>query len=228
MSPLYLIIICVYPAILLLTIIALVRNWGKSKVNDFKNNDELSAWMILLGAFFTTLAPIIGFLRYDAFGSDKPFDPNHVISVEVLVVVSGACYWISKFFKRKLSPFINQLLRAALLQGIILDAIVTLHFANYLMMGIVFPLFGFELLAPPMALIFIWYELECNYRVSKPQQESANAVGKNILVQFGWVAALVVVEQVMLMPAGFAWDSLISAFTESKGFILSSGYHHFR
>jgi hypothetical protein len=218
----YLLFICIYPAILVLTIVAIARNWNKSIRNEFRNDDELSLWIVLTGALFTSLAPLIGFLRFDAFGTDMPFSKPEVLSVEVLVVVSAICYWVSKLFKKKLSPFVNLLLRAGLLQGIILDFIVTIHFGNYLLMGIVFPFLGFELLAPPMALIFLLYEFRCNSKVAAQNTKAEFPAPNNMLLQFGMVIALIVAEQALLIPAGFHWDSLITAFTESKGFVLSA------
>jgi hypothetical protein len=211
----------VYPPILILSIIAIIRNWKKSIRNKFQNNDESSVWIILSGVLFTTLAPMTGFLRFDAFGPDIPFAKPEVLVIEVLVVVSAICYWVSKIFKKNLSPFVNLLLRAGLLQGVILDFIVTIHFANYFGLGLIFPIFGFELLAPPMALIFLLYEFQCNLKSTAKEGEPAFSIQKNMLFQFGVVVALIVVEQTMLLPAGFHWNSLISAFTESRGFIFS-------
>jgi hypothetical protein len=218
----YLLILPLYPVILLLTLVTLIRNWRKSIRNQFRNSDELSKWMIFFGALFTSVAPLIGFLRFDAYGSEIPFSKPHVMAVEWLVVVSAVCYWVSVFYKRKLSPFVNLLVRAGLIQGIILDAIITIHFANYLGLGVVFPLFGFELLAPPIAMLFLFYELRCNTKVSEQNGASEYAADKKLLLQAGLVIALIVVEQAMLLPAGAHWDSLISAFTESRGFVFSS------
>lgn len=211
----------IYPILLIVIIIALFRNWKKSMRNDFKNNDELSVGMTLLGGFFTTLAPLIGFIRFDAFGPDIPFSKHHVVAIELLVIVSAACYWISRFSKKKLSPFVNLLLRAGLIQGIILDLFVTIHFAEYMGMGVIFPLFGFELLAPPMAMLFLIYELHCNFRIQTQNPGLEFSLHNTIPVQSGVVLVLVFVEQLMLLPMGFQWNSLLLAFTESRGFVFS-------
>ena len=209
--------ICIYPAFLITTIVALIKHWIKPIKNDFSH-----IWSIIFSTIFTTIGPLIGFLRYNLYGSEKPFSEEHVGAVEMIVIVTALCYWLSRIAKERFSPFVNLLIRAALIQGIILDLIVTIHFANYLIMGIIWPTMGFELLAPPLAMLFLIYELQCNFKSSRQKNNPMVSVGENVLLQFGLVIVLVVVEQAMLLPAGFHWDSLISAFTESKGFVFSS------
>lgn len=218
----FIVIILVYPIILCLTIICIATNWRKSIRNQFRNNDELNCWVVLPGILFTTLAPLIGFMRFDAFGPEIPFSKHHVAVIELVVIISAVCYWISKFFKKKLPPVVNLLVRAGLIQGIILDAIVTIHFTNYFGMGIMFPLFGFELLAPPIAMLFLIYELQCNLKSAPQNMALEFSAEKKFLLHAGIVLALIVVEQAVLLPAGSQWDSLVSAFTESKGFVFSS------
>jgi len=113
----------------------------------------------------------------------------------MIVIVTALCYWLSRIAKERFSPFVNLLIRAALIQGIILDLIVTIHFANYLIMGIIWPTMGFELLAPPLAMLFLIYELQCNFKSSRQKNNPMVSVGENVLLQFGLVIVLVVVEQ---------------------------------
>ncbi len=211
----------IYLSILVLTIITIIKNWKKSTQSEFRNDNELSEWIIILGGLFTTLAPLIGFIRYDAYGPDIPFSKNHVQVIELLVIVSAICYWVSKFYKKQLSPIVNILLRAGLIQGIILDFIVTIHFTNYLGCGLLVPFMGFELLAPPMAMLFLLYELHCNFRTPKLTAEPILSSQNYIPIQVGFVIALVIVEQLMLLPMGFHWNSIELAFTQSKGFVFS-------
>ncbi len=210
-----------YMTILVLTIISLCKHWKKSIKNEFSNNDELSGWMIVLGGLFTSFAPFIGFMRFDAFVPEIPFSKHHVLAIVLLVLVSATCYWVSKFFKKQLSPFVNLLLRAGLIQGIILDFIVTIHFLNYMVAGIMFPMFGFELLAPPIAMLFLLYELHCNFRTPKQTPDPILNDENGIVLQFGVVLALIIIQQLLLLPMGFKWNSLMLAFTQSKGFVFS-------
>jgi hypothetical protein len=197
-------------------------NWKKSIRNEFRNDDELAGWMVTLGILFTSFAPLIGFMRFDAFGPEMPFSKQHVLIIELLVLVSAVCYWISKFYKKKLSPAVTILVRAGLIQGIILDAVVTIHFTNYFGAGIMFPMFGFELLAPPIAMLFLIYELQCNFKSTQQNASLLFSEDIKLLLHAGAVIALIVVEQAILLPAGSQWDSLVSAFTESKGFVFSA------
>lgn len=219
----FIVFLPIYLAILVLTVVAVGRNWKKSIRNDFRNDDELSGWMITLGMLFTSIAPLTGFMRYDAFGPEIPFSKQHVLVIELIVVVSAICYWVSKFAKKKLSPFVNLLLRAGLIQGIILDAIVTIHFLNFMGMGLMFPMFGFELLAPPIAMLFLLYELTCNFRTPKQQADPVFFTDKILPLHLAAVIVLVFAQQAVLIPTGSEWNSLVSAFTESKGFIFSHG-----
>jgi hypothetical protein len=223
---LFMLFLPVYLTILTVTVLAVVKSWKKSIRNEFKNNDELSDWVIIWGALFTTAAPLIGFMRFDAYGPEMPFSKQHVLVIELLVVVSAVCYWVSKFAKKKVSPFVNLLLRAGLIQGIILDVIVTIHFGHYMGMGLLFPMFGFELLAPPIAMMFLLYELTCNFRTPKQKAEPLFFIDKILPLHLGAVIVLVFVQQAALIPAGFHWNSLVLAFTESKGFIFSHGFNY--
>jgi hypothetical protein len=219
------ILLPIYLTILTITVFVLIRSRKKSIGNAFSNDDESSEWMILFGALFTSIAPLIGFLRFDAYGPDMPFSKQHVTIIELLVIVSAICYWISKLAKKKLHPLANLFLRAGLIQGIILDVIITIHFANYMGLGLMFPFFGFELLAPPMAMLFLLYELECNFKSPKQIPDPVNFTGKKFPLQLGAVMTLIFVQQALLLPMGSQWDSLVLAFTESRGFIFSSGFN---
>jgi hypothetical protein len=209
-----------YALLLSATVIVLVLSWNKSIRNEFRENP--SAWITVFAILFTTLGPLMGFWRYNKFGADCPFDPKHVFAIEIIVIVSAMCYWFSRFFKKEFPPFINGILRAGLIQGIILDFFVTIHFGTYMIRGLVFPLFGFELLAPPMALLFLLYELHCNIGAGKLRNVSLIAVGKNVALQCGVLFVMVFAEQAILLPVGFEWNSLVLAFTRSHGFIFST------
>jgi hypothetical protein len=212
-----------YFGILLATCITLFRYWNKSKREQY-TSDPTNPGFILAAIFFTILGPICGFARCNSmFSSESPFAPNFMLAVELLVVVSGFAYWVSLYYKRQLPTWLNGLLRAAILQGVILDLFVTIHFLNYMGLGLVFPYLGFELLVPPIAGLFLLYELFCNIRINKPQSVSGLDADplRKLGMLWGLLLVLLLVEQALLIPLGYPPDSLIRAFTESHGFIFS-------
>jgi hypothetical protein len=216
-----------YPVVLTFTIIVLVKSWRKSIRNEFRDEEKPSPWLTIFGALFTTVAPLIGFIRYNKFGSGTPFSDEHVLVIKILVVVSALCYWLSRFGKNDFSPFVNLLIRAGLLQGIILDIVVTIHFGGYMLLGLMFPVMGFELLAPPIAMTFILYELQCNLKSPQRKALPESSPGKSAMLQVGLLVLLIVVEQTVLLPIGSHWDSLVKVFTESQGFLFSNNSRFF-
>lgn len=220
-------LIGIYPAIIIWTIVVLILNWVKSANNNYHENPK-SVMLTIFGIIFTSLGPLLGFMRYDGFREiGIPFDPKHVFAIELLVFISGISYWLSRFCKYDFPPAVNYFLRAALLQGIILDLFVSIHFIPFYPYGIFFAPLGFELLAPPIAMTFLLYELRCNIGASKYNNSLHLPVQKKIAFQSLALGGLVLAQIIFLLPLGFEWNSLILSFTKSHGFIFSSDFELF-
>jgi hypothetical protein len=204
---------------LIYAVVSITRSWIRSAKEKYLA-DPSSAMLTIAGVIFTILAPLIGFCRYDDFGRDIPFSKPHVLIIEVMVVVSAVCYWVSRFYKREIPKALNHIVRAGLLQGIVLDCVVMIHFGPFLMSGLAFPEIGFELLAPVIAILLIAYELRCNFAIT-PQSDSLTKIIPGILM-----VALILVEQGLLLPFGLSWSSWWLAFTQSHGFVFSQSLNY--
>lgn len=214
------ILLFIYPALLLGTVLIILFSWRKSALSNYIS-DPKSAWFTILGILFTVISPLIGFARYDEFKPEIPFSPEHVPAVELMVAVSALSYWVSRFYKRELPYVLNLFVRAGMLQGILLCILLTIHFGpEYLINGLAWPTIGFELDAPPIAGLFILYEFVCNIRLS-----DSTAAKKDFAwwrgMQWGLPVVLFVVEQALLLPFGLQWNSWLLAFTHSHDFTFS-------
>jgi hypothetical protein len=213
-------LICLYPAFLLWTIILITRNWMRSVKNEYRD-DPKSPWLTILALLFTVVSPVLGFWRFDEFTSlGIPFSKHHVLAVEVIVAVSSLGYWMSRFYKRELPMVMNWVVRAAMLQGIVLCLVTTIHFGYHLPYGIVWPTLGFELEAPPVAALFLLYELTCNYKLVR-QGPVAQPTPALRSLQWGLPVVLMVMELAPLLPFGYEWNSFLLAFTHSRDFVFS-------
>lgn len=215
------IFLIVYPAILIWTIVLIIRNWMKSSRAQF-SEDPKSAMLVIFGILFTVIAPALGFWRYDQYTSlGIPFAPEHVLSLELPVIVSALSYWISRFYKRKLSFVPLLLVRAGLIQGIAICFFTSIHFVNFYSYGLIWVPLGFELLAPPIAFLFLLYECIASFRMDGKTAARASTPAWQLMQQ-GLPVILVVTEQALLLPFGYQWNSLLLTFTQSHGFIFSA------
>ena len=105
-----------------------------------------------------------------------------------------------------------------------LAIVITVHFGLYPLIGLLFPFFGFELIAPPFAALLLFYELKCNYGVATIHLNSPgddlNKRGFPILV----LPALLAFELGFMTLFGYEWNSLFLAFSESRGFLFSENF----
>ena len=216
----YLLVICIYPILLITTVASVCLNWQDSIRSQFRS-DPKSVWLTIFGVLFTVISPALGFWRYDDFRPAIPFSPSHVAAVELMVTISAVSYWISRFAKREIPALVNWIVRAGLLQGILLCLVITVHFGpDYLLKGIAWPTLGFELDAPPFAALLLLYELVCNIRAVEPR-ESSSPISQWRFLLWGLLPVLFIVEQALLLPFGYSWNSFLLAFTHSRDFTFS-------
>jgi hypothetical protein len=218
--------------IIITSIITLKRMEEKCR-NTFSN-----VLMVFAEVMFTIIGPIVGFLRFDQYGSDIPFAKRHVLTIILLVSVSSLCFWLAKFTAKTAHPVIRIILSVGILQGIILCLFTTFHFLAFIPLGIIYPLFGFELLSPLIALILLIRELyfynKTAYNLSEllPYREELGFVPfpyllfqKTLftrLIIYGALLIPFVTAQIMLAyGCGQDSDALVKAFTHSHGFIFS-------
>lgn len=187
---------------------------------------------------YTIVGPVIGFMRFDQFGSDIPFSKQHVFTVILFVITSSASFWFARLTAKTANPMIRIIASVGLLQGIILCAVTTIHFLPFIPDGLMFPALGFELLSPFIALIllsreFYFYnkmELDLNELLPYRQELGFIPIPLKLLqlpifqrcIIYGILLVPVIIAQVLLAyGCGQDIDALIKAFTHSHGFIFS-------
>lgn len=220
-------------------VIFLIVNSIKTLV---KNKDRSSTVFILISEMiFTIIGPGIGFWRFDKYGSDIPFDKHHVLSIILLVIVSSASFWLAKLTHKNGNPVLRILLSIGMLQGILLCFITSIHFILFIPMGIIYPFFGFELLSPIIALLFLLKEFNFYNRIIFDLDELLPYRAQlgfiplpikimqlpalpRIAVYLTGVVMLLFLEIMIASFFGQDYDSIIKAFTHSVGFIFSKKY----
>ena len=198
--------------------------------------------LIFAEVIYTVIGPIIGFLRYDEYGPDIPFSPQHVLTIIILVIFSSLSFWISRFSKTKATKFQKYLLNIGLLQGMILCIIVTIHFIPRISDGILFPMLGFEMMSPFIAFFLMLKEFYLNYKfINAPEVQQVitplsyhgkfvakknNLLiaeimdNKRLLIPF-LLGGLLVFEICIAVIFGQQFESIYYAFSQSVGFIFS-------
>jgi hypothetical protein len=210
------ILLLVYPLVLLWTLYVILHSWKKS-ANEHYRSDPRSVMLTVFGLLFTVVGPLIGFSRYDHYRElGIPFSPQHVFAVEFVAITGALSYWASRFYKREMPWLLRYLVLGGMLQGLLLCFVTSIHFAGFYGYGIAWAPLGFELFSPPVAFLFLLYELVCLLR---PEQERSAAVMTP--ARWGLPLILVVAGQALLLPFGFSWNSLYLAFVQSENFIFS-------
>ena len=204
-------------------------------------SEESPYRLLFTDIIHTVVGPIIGFIRYDEYGPEIPFSKEHVFTIIVLVFVSSVSFWLSRLTRKINTPVQNMLLSIGIFQGMIVCLITTIHFFNFLPSGLAFPMFGFELLTPLIAFFLLLKEFYFvnRYISSIPQTgliylkigraKISYEVINKLLYYRGFLypvmaVILIIIEIAIACFFGQDFDSIIKAFTESKGFIFSNDY----
>jgi len=221
--------------IIVLTLLSLYR--GKRKMRTSFGN----GLMLFSEIVFTIIGPIIGFFRFDAFQPEIPFAKQHVLIIMLLTFVSVIAFWIARLTQKYTHPLVKIATSVGILQGILLCIVVSIHFIPFYPLGLIFPFFGFELLAPPVALFLLvreFYfnnELEMILPESLPYREELGLIplpvkimrlsfGQRIGIYLLLLLFLLGIEIALSLPLGQQMDSIIKAFTHSVGFVFSKNF----
>jgi hypothetical protein len=222
-----------------LALLAFTLTWCiRSMLGKAPSTGKAAWWFQLLFEFiFTVAGPAIGFMRFDAFGPEIPFSKEHVSAVVLVTIAASSSFWIAKISGRQLGTTAKWIVSGGMMAGILLCLVTTIHFGGYNLMGLMYPLFGFELLSPFMGIFILLKELWLLHTrviteeipgmdvLDAPvkQQEKVTAAGmSNALVTSVMIALpLLCVLVVLNFAMGHPLDALIRAYTESKGFIFS-------
>lgn len=193
-------------------------------------------YIFLLGA------PVMGFWRYQAFETtgEVVFSKAHLPTLMALAAVGGLSFWVSRWGKQHTPPWVNVLLPLGLLQGILLNLLLAIHFGRYMVLGAVFPSYGFELIAPLVNLLLLSRELYNNHLVFLQRFRNEPIASRNYLILslyifmdnsfayklrlFGMLLlpALAVQITLLMLLAGQSPDAIVQVFTQTKGFTFSA------
>lgn len=190
---------------------------------------------------FLLVAPIAGFIRYQSFETtgEVVFSKTHLPTLLFMAAIGGLSFWVSKFFKRETPPWLNIVLPLGLMQGILLNIALTIHFGKYIVLGAVFPAYGFELVAPLINILFLTRELYHNHLVFQYRFKTEPIASRNYIVlglyilmdkSFAYKLRLfmlllipgLIYQIMLLMLAGQSPDAIIQVFTNTKGFTFSN------
>lgn len=222
-----------YGIFFLITFFQSIKRGERGEANSFS---ELM--MVFTEIIYTIIGPIIGFLRYDAYGPDIPFAKQHVLTVILFVFVSSFSFWIARFTSKNANPVLRIIVSVGLLQGIVLCVITSIHFITFIPLGIIYPIMGFELLSPVFALFILSRELYFynktvfNYDDAMPYRHELGftPIPVRILQSpfiprmtiYGGLLILLITGQMFLsFGCGQDLDAIIKAFTHSQGFVFS-------
>ena len=194
--------------------------------------------MVFSEVVYTIIGPIVGFARFDDYGSSIPFEKQHVLSIIILVIVSSASYWIARFTSRSANPVLRIIVSIGLLQGIVVCFVTTIHFITFIPLGLVYPIMGFELLSPFFAMLLIlrkfyfYNKVQIKFDDALPYRSEFGFVPLmfkiysapyfyRILIYCGLIIPVIAAQAFIAYGCGQDIDAIIKAFTHSRGFIFS-------
>jgi hypothetical protein len=222
-----------YGLFFLNTLMLSIKRGGRKPINSFSE-----IMMIITEVVFTIIGPIIGFMRFDEYGPEIPFAKQHVLTVILFVIVATLSFWIARFTSKASNPIIRILFSVGLLQGIILCFITSIHFLTFIPLGIIYPIYGFELLAPVFALFllirefYFYNKTEFNYDDDLPYRQEHGFVPisfkivrapiyTRVVIYGAMLIPLIIIQMLLAYGCGQDIDAIIKAFTHSRGFIFS-------
>ena len=198
-------------------------------------------WVKSAEVIFLLVAPLLGFIRYQAFETtgEIVFSSVHLPTLITMAILGGVSFWISKLFKYDAPPWLTILIPLGLIQAIILNAVLAIHFGKYIIIGMAFPLQGFELVAPLLNIILLSRELYHQHLVFRHHVKNEPIYSRNYLVLslfFLMDASFMTKLRIcltlfipaflfqitILMLFGQSPDAIVQVFTDTKGFTFSN------
>ncbi|MBI1837478.1 MAG: hypothetical protein HYR91_09465 [Flavobacteriia bacterium] len=181
----------------------------------------------------TLVGPVIGFLRFDDYGSDMPFSKKHVLTIFTFYLVATCSYWYSIYYRSKMSYYGKIITTFGIVQGILLCLIISIHFANYYHLGLLFPFCGFELLCPIVAFFLLLKELikiqKHFFRNTFPSFHSKDIEVYSLIHKLEelflfvpFLLLFIFIQIIVLQFFGQDIDSVFKVFSESSGFVFSN------
>lgn len=188
---------------------------------------------------FMLISPLIGagFIYY--FSEDiQPFALTHAPSLLLFYLPPFVAYWIARLRFSTLSEGSKVLIPYFLGMGMVIYALLFLHFLSPLTIfgGIILPYFGFPLFAPIPALLYnrrLWHDLNLRQKVESDFVEPSSTEPswfeafrwtgsfQNGALLFGLIGVFILAQVVIGQPL----TGIYEAFRGGDGFLFSlSGY----
>ncbi|MBL0329440.1 MAG: hypothetical protein IPP64_08505 [Bacteroidetes bacterium] len=211
---------------------------GISK-NDQQTKSKFSTAVLLFSEIiYTIIGPIIGFARFDMYGPEIPFAKNHVLIIILLVIVASASFWVARLYSKTENPILRIIVSAGMLQGILLCAITTIHFLEFIPLGMMYPFMGFELLSPLFALLilsrefYVYNKKEFDLEDALPYRQEFGMIPiplkilqtpflQRIVIYLILLLPFVFLQMLLTFGCGQELDAILKAFTDSVGFVFS-------
>ena len=209
------------------------------KSGERRPKDSFSKLMITFTeVVYTVVGPAIGFMRFDSFGHETPFAKQHVLTVILFVIIGSASFWLARFSSKISNPIFRILVSVGLLQGIVICLFTSIHFLTFIPLGLIYPIYGFELLSPVFALFLLIREFlffnktEFNYDDALPYRQELGFVAIPVQIIQAQIYTRLVIYGALLIPlisiqillafgCGQEIDAIVKAFTHSVGFVFS-------
>lgn len=183
--------------------------------------------------YFYNRGPLLGFWRQHDYPPEFPFGEAHLPSLFFIIVVALNAYWASQLFKHQQAPLVAVLIPLGLMQGLLLNIALLGHFGSYVILGFMYPMMGFELVAPLFnAILFAraLYANHCHFQEKLDLEAFQRTIWYPLarwcfptrsFVYFVLVWPFAYLQQALLTLFGQRADGVLRAFVESCGFTFS-------
>lgn len=188
-------------------------------------------WSRLTELLFIYLFPLSGLLMfYDQTCGERPFDKDSQLTTFIVWAVVVLAYAGSRYFKQRLSPVLLVLVSVGMLVGILFTLIVCIHFSR-IYIALLAPVINLIFLSPLFCFVYLLLETHTLYLylkadgvpVNQETHVACHAIEQRLpSVALFFLTPFLLLVQAILYLLGQKPDSLISQFTNSCDFLLSS------
>ena len=182
----------------------------------------LFGFLVRIASFFIAPTTAFFYLKRNDFGnSNELFHDDHIDAVIIVSAIAILGYTLSTFYKTKLKLWVRHLCLMAMLQGLIICVFMQIHFGMTNLLGIFFPMLGYELVAPVICILFIIIELRRIYVQSEFADGQYLLFNNKSTYWLSIVVAFIVGQALILLLFGYTYQDISLAFTESINFFFS-------